>query len=364
MDESRKNAIIGEALFLRAFYHFTLTKNFRDIIVRTTPSKQESDAVQGKSSQADVFKQIYKDLDEAAAKLPSYSASVTKGRASKEVAMALHAKAALYGENWQLAKEKAVQVINSGKYSLLQDVLDLYNVEKEDFARAEVLFAFEGEPGAVQDFTYLMGLSGPRNSQGRDYGNSTFGSLFAYQAFFESFNPSDKRRQLLDTTYINRSNQVVPQKDITPITPKGVLIKKYMDKNSNGDRNRTNVPILRLADIYLIAAEAEARLNGATTTAYQYINAIRRRAGLNDLATGLSKEAFIDAVLQERSWEFFAEGDRWYDLSRTNTFMAVIPRAVNDVYPTRNPQQRNRYFPIPLDEIRANPKVEQNPEWK
>jgi hypothetical protein len=69
-------------------------------------------------------------------------------------------------------------------------------------------------------------------------------------------------------------------------------------------------------------------------------------------------------VLQERSWEFFAEGDRWYDLSRTNTFMAVIPRAVNDVYPTRNPQQRNRYFPIPLDEIRANPKVEQNPEWK
>ena len=49
MDETRKSAIIGEALFLRAFYHFTLTKNFRDIIIRTTPSKQEADAIQGKS---------------------------------------------------------------------------------------------------------------------------------------------------------------------------------------------------------------------------------------------------------------------------------------------------------------------------
>jgi starch-binding outer membrane protein, SusD/RagB family len=364
MDETRKNAIVGEALFLRAFYHFTLTKNFRDIVIRTTPSKQESDALQPKSSQAEVFTQIYNDLTEAAAKLPSYSPSSARGRASKEVAIGLHAKAALYGENWQLAKEKAVEVINSGRYTLLTDVLDLYNVDKEDFARSENMFAFEGEIGEVQDFNYMMGLAGPRNSQGRDYGNSTFGSFFAYQAFFDSFDPADHRRKLLDTTYINRSNQVVPQRDITPITPNGVLVKKYMDKNSTGDRNRTNIPILRLADMYLIAAEAEARLNGGSSTAYQYINAIRNRAGLPDLEADLAREEFISAVLQERSWEFFAEGDRWYDLTRTNTFLNVIPQAVNDVYPTRTPLPKNRYFPIPLDEIRANPNIQQNPEWE
>jgi hypothetical protein len=49
----------------------------------------------------------------------------------------------------------------------------------------------------------------------------------------------------------------------------------------------------------------------------------------------LSKDAFIAAVLQERSWELFAEADRWFDLTRTNTFLTVIPKAVNDVYPTR-----------------------------
>jgi len=364
MDASRRDAIVGEALFLRALYHFWLTRNFRDVIIRTTPSKQESDAIQGKSPAADVYKQIFKDLDDAIAKLPSYSPAVAKGRASKEVAIGLYAKAALYAENWQLAKDKALQVINSGKYSLVPNVLDLYNVDKEDYARMENMFAFEGEQGATQDFTYAMGLYGPRNSQGRDYGNSTFGSIFAYQSFFDSFNPSDKRRQLLDTIYYDRNNNIVHQKDITPITQKGVLVKKYMDKNSNGDRNRCNAPILRLADMYLIAAEAEARMNGATSTAYQYINAVRARAGLSDLASGLSKDDFIKAVLQERSWEFFAEGDRWYDLTRTNTFMQVIPTAVNDVYPVRTPQPKNRYFPIPLDELRANPNLEQSPEWK
>ena len=168
----------------------------------------------------------------------------------------------------------------------------------------------------------------------------------------------------MDTSYISVAGKLVNQKDITPYTPKGVLIKKYMDRNSVGAKGRNNVPMLRLADLYLIAAEAEARLNGPTTVAYQYINAIRSRSGLANLKTGLSKDDFINAVLQERSWEFFAEGDRWYDLTRTNQFLTVIPKAVNEVYPVRTPLARHKYYPIPLDEIRANPKLEQNPDWQ
>jgi len=125
-----------------------------------------------------------------------------------------------------------------------------------------------------------------------------------------------------------------------------------------------NIPILRLADVYLIAAEAAARQNGATAEAYGYIKVVRDRAGLPDLTAGLSTDDFVAAVLQERSWELFAEGDRWYDLTRTNTFMQVAAAAVNDVFPVRQPKARNRYFPIPLDEINANPRLEQNPDWK
>ncbi|MGA0559573.1 RagB/SusD family nutrient uptake outer membrane protein [Larkinella sp. VNQ87] len=364
MEANRRNAIVGEALFLRAFYHFTLTKNFGDVVIRTTPSKSESDALVAKSAKTEVYKQIFKDLDEAIPKLPSYAASTVKGRASKEVAIGLYAKAALYAEDWATAKTKAIDVINSGKYALMPEVLDVFNVDKEDQARQENMFAFEGDNATRARGTTLMGFCGPANSASRDYGNMTFGSIFAFQAFFDSFHPADKRRQLLDTTFVSVAGKVVPQKDITPYTVKGVLIKKYMDKNSVGAKGRNNVPILRLADLYLIASEAEARLNGPTATAYQYINAIRNRAGLANLKTGLSKDDFISAVLQERSWEFFAEGDRWYDLTRTNTFLTVIPKAINEVYPVRTPQPKHRYYPIPLDEIRANPKLEQNPDWK
>lgn len=187
--------------------------------------------------------------------------------------------------------------------------------------------------------------------------------MFAYQSFYNSFNPADKRRLLLDTTYVDKSNKTVAQRNITPITTQGVLIKKYLDPVSTIG-NTPNIPILRLPDMYLIAAEAEARQNGASATAYGFINPVRKRAGLPDLTPGLGKDAFIDAVLQERSWEFFAEGDRWYDLTRTGKYTTALTSAVNSVYPSRPVQAKNKYFPIPQDEINANLKLVQNADWK
>ena len=363
MDETRKKQIIGEAYFLRAFYHWFLAKNFGDIPVKISPSYSEADAVTAKSPRADVYKQIYADLDQALnAGLVSYPA-VEKGRVGKEVVNALYAKAALYNEDWAKALEQAKIVINSGKYSLLTDVRDVYKYDKEDAARVENMWAFEADPVSPGLGHQLTGLCGPPGSAGPEYARTSYGSMFAYQAFFDSFNPADKRRTLLDTNYIDKAGKVVPQKSITPITTKGVLIKKYQDPVSTVGLI-PNIPIFRLPDAYLIAAEAEARLNGATAAAYDFINPVRKRAGLPDLKTGLTKDAFIEAVLQERAWEFFAEGDRWYDLTRTGKFLTVIPKAVNDVYPTRNVTAKNKYFPIPLDEINANTKLEQNPDWK
>lgn len=363
MDETRKKQILGEAYFMRAFYHFTLTKTFGDVPVKIKASVTQAEAVVGKSTKADVYKQIYSDLDAAtAAGLVSFP-TVDKGRPSKEAVSLLYAKAALYNKDWTKALAKAQEVITSGKHSLMPDVRDVYRYDREDLARVENIWAYEVDgitPGRVQQLT---GLLGPPGSGGPEYAKTSFGSMFAYQNFFDSFDPKDQRRQLLDTTYVNRTNQRVPQRSITPITTRGVLVKKYQDPVSTVG-TIPNVPILRLPDAYLIAAEAETRLNGPTTVAYGYINAVRKRAGLPDLAAGLSKDAFVLAVLQERSWEFFAEGDRWYDLTRTNTFLTVIPRAVNNVYPTRTVQAKNRYFPIPLEELNANPMLEQNPDWK
>lgn len=167
----------------------------------------------------------------------------------------------------------------------------------------------------------------------------------------------------MSTSYRNKSGVLVAQNKITPITPDAVLVNKYMDANTIGTSTNVNIPILRLADVYLIAAEAENRLNGPLE-AYKYLNAVHKRATGVDVPGGLSQQMFTDAVLQERSWELFAEGDRWYDLSRTGKFLTIIPAAVNDVYTVRNVQAKHKYFPIPQLEINANPKLEQNPDWK
>jgi hypothetical protein len=363
MNTTRRDEIVGEAYFLRGFFYWMLTKNFGDVVLKTQPSTSEAAAVAAQVPAAQVYEQIYNDLAAAAASLPSGPTGVQAGRPSKEAALGLHAKAALYGENWAVALQKAQEVIGSGRYSLMPDVRDVYNPDREAEARVENMFAFESDNTNPGRTSQIMGLYGPPNSAGAAYGNATFGSIFAYPAFFNSFDPVDKRRQLLDTSYVNRTGAVVPQRSITPITPRGVLVKKYQDPASVGGNTRANIPILRLADVYLVAAEAEARLNGPTGQAYNYLNVVRQRAGLPDLAPGLSQEAFVNAVLQERAWELFSEGDRWYDLTRTNTFMQVIPPAVNDVFPRRSPQPKHRYFPIPADEVAANPQVSQVPGW-
>lgn len=364
MDPVRQKQILGEAYFLRAFYHWMLTKNFGDVPVKTKASVTIAEAIVRKSPRADVYKQIYADLDQAVAAGLVSGPGIEKGRPSREAALALYAKAALYNEDWPKALQMAQATITSGKYTLMPDVRDVYRYDKEDAARVENIWAFESEGGfSPSRGGQITSLLGPASSAGPEYSRSSFGSMFAYQSFFDSFSPQDKRRQLLDTTYVNKSGAVVMQRSITPITTQAVLVKKYQDPISTIG-NTSNIPILRLPDVYLIAAEAEARANGPTVLAYNYINTVRKRAGLSDLTPGLSKDAFVAAVLQERSWELFAEGDRWYDLTRTNTFLQVIPKAVNNVYPVRTPTAKDRYFPIPQDELNANPQLQQNPDWQ
>jgi hypothetical protein len=368
MDESRKKQIIGEAYFLRAFYLWTATRNFGDVPVKTQASRSEAEAIVGKSPKAEVYKQIYSDLDAALnAGLLSYPAT-DKGRPSKEAVSALYAKVALYNEDWSKALQKAQEVITSGKYSLMGDVRDVFRYDKEDAARAENIWAFESEGQSPARSSQLSSLLGPTGSAAPEYGKTSFGSMFAYQSFFNSFNPNDVRRKLLDTSYVDKNGKIIPQKSITPITAEAVLIKKYQDPNGGGGISPTiNIPIIRLADVYLIAAEAEFRISGSTANALAYINIVRRRAfgqPMNAPSVFDLSSVTLDAILQERSWEFFAEGDRWYDLTRTNKFLTEIPKAVNNVFPTRTPLTKHKYFPIPQDEINANPKLEQNPGWK
>ncbi|TLX71368.1 RagB/SusD family nutrient uptake outer membrane protein [Labilibacter sediminis] len=102
-------------------------------------------------------------------------------------------------------------------------------------------------------------------------------------------------------------------------TKSGYGLRKFLlERNAATSINSVvQWPYLRLAEVYLTAAEAlnEAN-NGPTTKAYSYVNEVRRRVGLGDLETGLSQEEFREAVLRERALEFGYEEVRWFDLIR------------------------------------------------
>lgn len=365
MDAARRDNIVGEALFLRAYCFWTLSRNFGSIVVKTKPTNSIDNAVVGKSSIDDVYKQIFDDLTRAEQMLPDYAAATAvKGRVYKQAAQLLHAKAALYNTKWADALTSAKAAIAS-TYSLMPSFTDLFTVAKKDAARQEVLFDVElnntTNPVRQSQIHYFYAPNGSS-----DYNKGGAGGIYAYSAFYNSFITGDTRKNLLATSYTNTAGTFVPQASIdTRLATKDlVLMGKYKDPNSVGAYASNNIYLLRLADAYLIAAEAEARANGATATAYSYINAVRTRAGIPGLTTGLSQQAFVDSVLQERSWEFYGEGDRWYDLTRTDKFLTVIPAAVNADYPTRTPTARNKYFPIPQVEINANPMLTQNDAWR
>lgn len=365
MDVTRRDNILGEAYFLRAYFHWTLTKNFGSIVVKTTATNSIDNSFVGKSSIDDVYKQIFEDLTKAEQLLPDYSAAMVKGRVSKQSAQLLHAKAALYNGKWSDAMTLAQAVINSKKCALVPSFADLFTAAKKDLGRQEVMFDVElnntTNPIRQSQIHYFYAPNGSS-----EYNKGGAGGIYAYSNFYNSFNAGDTRKSLLATSYVTTAGATVTQPNIDTrlLTKDLVIMGKYKDPNSVGAYASNNVYLLRYADAFLIAAEAEARAGSPSATAYAYVDSVRKRASVPALTRNLSTTAFIDSVLQERSWEFYGEGDRWYDLTRTNKFLTVIPTAVNADYPSRTVAAKNKYFPIPQVEINANPKLTQNDDWK
>lgn len=361
MDPTRQRQILAEAAFLRAFFHFHLVKSFGDVpIKQKTVAGLEDLATleQKKNTAQEVYAFVVKDLEMAERDLPVVPKD--RGRAAAGAATALLAKVHLYAGDWAKAGEKAQALMATNRYSLMPSLLDLYNPLREDASRVEVIFAAEFSSLPNLNRTDMLGFFSPASSP-PVFGKVAYGSHFGFMSFFNSFSPTDKRRQLLDTAYVNAQGRLIGQRDAN--LRDRVIVKKYMDPNSVAENGENNFPLLRLADVYLIAAEAEARANGATPKAYAAINVVRKRAGLPDLTPGLSKDAFIDAVLQERSWELCFEADRWYDLTRTGKFK-LVGNVLNSYYTVRPVLDKHRYFPIPNGEILANPSIEQSAAWK
>lgn len=170
--------------------------------------------------------------------------------------------------------------------------------------------------------------------------------------FFNDF-PAGIRK---DVTF----HTVITKADGTKIPWQSTFVKHpYYQKFRAPDDGNINSPsstlhLMRFAHVLLIYAEAQARTGAPNEQAYSSINSIRSRAGLAPLS-GLSSTDFINAVINERAWEFAGEYTRWFDITRLQILPAVIAKrdaAENPVIGTPK-----YYLPIPAGETQLDPNL-------
>ncbi|GGK67134.1 RagB/SusD family nutrient uptake outer membrane protein [Rufibacter glacialis] len=337
-----KSAFIAEAKFLRALAYFDLVKVFGGVPIVTVALTNPGDIQnQPRSTQEQVYAFIEQDLMEAEIGLEGTSNPSMPYFASDLAASALLARVYLQQGKWALAAQKATQVISSGKYSLATNFRDIFSStgNTQNAGTSEVIFelAFSrDDQNALASSSAAPGTLGQRFNVTSGFFNVLTASQNAGDSRVEAtafFDAETNRRK----------------------------IRKYNDVINNGD----NVPILRLAEMYLIRAEANARLAAATAAPTQAvvddINRIRRRAGLPAVSLATNAAALTE-ILAQRRIEFAFEGMRFMDLKRYNLTCQVL-----NFCPASGTSADNSYrnlWPIPLQQIETNPNLApQNPGY-
>lgn len=318
-----KNQLLGEAKFIRAFCHFYLVNMWGDIpLVLTTDYRINSTI--GRTDKATVYQSIVQDLLDAQQQLPQDYAFTAneRVRANTWAATALLARAYLYMEDWSNAEIQSTSVIEQTTlFALRPNLSEVFNANNSE-ALLQWWSTVRPKERAVFRF-----VSTP-----------SFGAI--RPEFINGFEPGDLRR----TTW-------------TALTSAGYYrTQKYVSIADNPPTQYST--IIRLAELYLIRAEARAQL-GNISEAQADIDVIRNRAGLANTISN-DKPSLLLTIEQERRAEFFNEwGHRWFDLKRTGRVDALLSPIKPSWVSTA------ALFPIPESELINNSalKNQQNPGY-
>lgn len=340
MNEPLRDRLVAENKFLRGFYYFHLVRMFGEVplIVKEVASLAELE-YPARSSVDVVYQQIIKDFTDAEAILPLSYNGGDRGRATKGAAMAFLASVYLTRGQYDLAAQKAKEVMDPAMgYGLWENYADVFAIPNE-FGK-EAIFDAQFISGPAGQGSNLIAFFAQENNTVAGRG---FGSFQPTEDLFGSFDAEDNRLDVFFTT--------------------GTDGKQYCNKWVDADaktsyQSDNNYPYMRYAEVVLTFAEASNQVSGPTQEVYDAVNAIRGRAGLAPL-DGLSKEQLHDAILLERRHELCFEGKRWYDLVRTDRLVSTMQAQGNT-----NVQEYHRVFPIPQFEIDLNENLKpQNPGY-
>ncbi|WP_116788427.1 RagB/SusD family nutrient uptake outer membrane protein [Flavobacterium psychrotrophum] len=344
-DDAYKNRLVGEAKFLRALHYFWLVRGWGDVPLQHVDYTT-------RAPKADVYAFIEQDLLDAIEKLPlknQYQSS-DLGRATKGAAQALLSKVYLYEQKWQQSYDMANTVINSGQYSLESDYAVLWRASSENGTESifEVQARGEAVAHGVQQYTQTQGARGT-SGWGWGFNTPSQNLLDAYNA------EGDAIRR--DATIIFAGETLYDGREVSASVENPMYNEKaYSSANAGADDADKNIRILRLAEIYLIKAEAANEL-GNTSEALAALNIVRTRVNL-PASTAAAGTSLRNAIWKERRLELGFEHDRWFDLVRTGQAQSAMTAAgKNFIVGT------HELFPIPYNQLIQTPNMVQNPGY-
>lgn len=364
ISDKKRNQYVAEAKFIRSLLYFNLVRCYGGVPLILHETKSLTNLEVPRNSLNEVYEQIIEDLIFCERNLPlksEYSENEI-GRATKGAALALLAKVYLTLGDYQHVIDITETIMNSHEYSLCESYADIFALDKENGIES------------IFEIQYMAGTGNPGSSYNGYFrppfvkinGWSGYGDNPVTKNLYDTYEEGDLRRDFNIKFY---SREDYPNMSTSILYP--YYCNKYQDltQEATVENSGNNYFILRYADVYLMRAEALGMLDFSNTEAYEYINIIRRRAfglpmnenSVVDVAPVDSKDDFINLILLERRLEFAFEGQRRFDLLRTNK----LKEAMEAQNPTiaANIQEKHYLLPIPQVEIDCNPKLEQNPGW-
>ncbi len=353
-----RKAALGQALVYRAWAHFQLVQlygiRYQSGITNSqlgVPIRLSTDSEPlARASVEDVYIQINKDLDDAIIALEEYSRP-NKSHLDKSVAQGLKARVALVQGNYATAANFA-QTARAG-YTLMSS--DDYFNNFSNLNNNEWMWGSTIQ----EDQTDFFGNYGAFISRNYSSSNIRGNPKAINSTLYDAIPTTDIRKSLFDPTGLHTT--LPPGIEISSRhTLKPYTSQKFLSV-STGD-SRMDVPYMRVSEMYLIEAEAKARLNDPTaaTTLYEY--AIIRDPAYT-LSTNIGTD-LIEEILLQRRWELWGEGFRFYDLKRMN--LPLNRNGANHIASLAIvfdiPAGDNRWqFLIPQDALDANPLLKPNP---
>jgi hypothetical protein len=337
-----RNQWLGEALFLRALMYYYLVNMYGDVALAVS-SDYKVNNVLSRAPKSSVYQQIVADLKEAQGLLGAgyvdYNGNTATDRARPDqaAAAALLARVDLYLGNWADAETLSTAVIGNPAYTL------------ETPANVFLATSKENIWGLLPPSGLGFSVADARNyvfTPGTNIVTSQVNVALS-PSLVNSFEPGDLRlTKWTDTT--------------TTGTPTYYYAHKYRVIGPVAKATET-LTLLRLAEQYLIRAEARAQQNNLAGAASD-LNVIRSRAGLPG-TTAATQAGLLTAIAQERRVELFTEqGHRFFDLKRTGKIDAVM----GTVSPQKGSawQTYMQYWPIPTTETLVNPNLTQTPGYQ